>query len=70
MLVSMGFEETGEKIKKCMVSVEILLIRVSLAFLRDVRKALNIFYKNSCMEIYITKFTILIFKVYCGIKWH
>ena len=42
MLVSMGFEETGERIKKCMVSVEILLIRVSLAFLRDVRRALNI----------------------------
>lgn len=44
--MSVGFEKTGERIKKYMVNVEILRIIVSLAFLRDVRKALNIFYKK------------------------
>lgn len=46
MLMSVGFEKTGERIKKYMVNVEILRIIVSLAFLRDVTKALNIFYKK------------------------
>ena len=70
MLLSVGFEKTGERIKKYMVSVEILLIRVSLAFLRDVRKALNIFYKkflygNIHNKIYHFNFLSILFS---GIK--